>query len=142
MRYLWFLLVALTAGPAFAAEPLFQTENIFPLQGKHCHSSSIVECPDGSLLVCWFYGSGERKAADVLVQGSRLAKGADKWSPVFLMADTPGFPDCNPVLHIDSQDRLWMYWICVLAERSRLGLAGRHSAQTGPAVCHGHEGPL
>lgn len=112
-----FLLVVMLAVPGLAAEPLFQTENIFPPGDKHAHSSSIVECPDGSLLVCWFYGSGERKAADVVVQGSRLAKGARKWSPVFLMADTPEFPDCNPVLFIDSQDRLWMYWICVLAER-------------------------
>ena len=114
-----FVLIALAviASPAFAADPLFKTENIFPPGDKHAHSSSIVECPDGSLLTCWFYGSGERKADDVVVQGSRLNQGATGWSPVFLMADTPEFPDCNPVLFIDSKDRLWMYWICVLAER-------------------------
>lgn len=117
MQRLWFLFVVLVSVPSLAAEPLFQTENIFPLGGKHCHSSSIVECPDGSLLVCWFYGSGERKATDVVVQGSRRTKGAQEWSPVFQLADTPEFPDCNPVLFIDSQDRLWMYWICVLAEQ-------------------------
>ena len=111
------IILALFAGQASAADPLFRTENIFPPSDRHAHSSSIVECPDGSLLTCWFYGSGERKADDVVIQGSRLNKGAPTWSPVFLMADTPGFPDCNPVLFIDSQDRLWMFWICVLAER-------------------------
>lgn len=113
------VLITLTvcAGPVLAADPLFRTTNIFPSGDKHAHSSSIIECPDGSLLTCWFYGSGERKADDVVVQGSRLTPGASSWSPVFLMADTPGFPDCNPVLFIDAKDRLWMYWICVLAER-------------------------
>lgn len=99
------------------AEPSFVSRNIFPPGNKHAHSSSIVECPDGSLLACWFYGSGERKAADVVVQGSRLLKGSDQWSAVFPMADTPEFPDCNPVLFIDGKERLWMFWITVLAER-------------------------
>ena len=89
---------------------------IFPLQGKHVHSSSIVECPNGDFLACWFHGSGERTASDVIVQGARLTKGSNKWSPVFLMADTPNFPDCNPVLFIDRQERLWLFWIVVRAE--------------------------
>jgi predicted neuraminidase len=111
------VILALVVGQASAADPLFQSENIFSPGDKHAHSSSVVECPDGSLLACWFYGSGERTAADVVVQGARLKKGATAWSAVFLMADTPEFPDCNPVLFIDSEDRLWMYWVCVLAER-------------------------
>lgn len=90
-------------------------ELIFPLQGKHCHGSSLVELANGDLLACWFYGSGERSADDVLVQGARLKKGASEWSPVFLMADNPGFPDCNPVLFTDARDRVWLFWIRVLA---------------------------
>lgn len=31
------------------------------------------------------------------------------------MADTPDFPDCNPVLFIDEKDRLWLFWIVVRA---------------------------
>jgi predicted neuraminidase len=99
------------------AEPVFKTENIFPVGPKHAHGSSIVECPNGDLLACWFYGSGERSADDVLIQGARRKKGGPAWSPVFLMADTPGFPDCNPVLHIDRKDRVWLFWIPVLANR-------------------------
>ena len=99
------------------AQPFFRSESIFPLQSKHVHASSIVECPNGDLLVCWFHGSGERTADDVVIQGARLKKGAEKWSPVFLMADTPNFPDCNPVLFIDQKERLWLFWIAVLAHR-------------------------
>ncbi len=109
--------VALLVGGLGGAEPVFRTENIFPLVDKHCHGSSIVECPNGDLLACWYHGSGERSADDVLVQGARLKKGVREWSAVFVMADTPGFPDCNPVLYIDRQERLWLFWIPVLARR-------------------------
>ena len=108
--------VLLMAGAAWAA-PLFHTENIFPLVDKHVHGSSIVECPNGDLLACWFHGSGERTADDVVVNGARRKKGADAWGPMFLMADTPGFPDCNPVLYVDREERLWLFWIAVLAHR-------------------------
>jgi predicted neuraminidase len=99
------------------AADVFREENIFPYQPKHVHSSSIVECPNGDLLVCWFHGSGERTADDVLIQGSRFRKSRQAWSPVFLMADTPDFPDCNPVLFIDRQQKLWLFWVTVLAHK-------------------------
>ena len=56
------------------AQSGFQDNPIFALQNKHVHSSSIVECPNGDLLACWFYGSGERTADDVVIQGARLKK--------------------------------------------------------------------
>ncbi|MBM3495341.1 MAG: exo-alpha-sialidase [Armatimonadetes bacterium] len=89
---------------------------IFPMQTKHVHSSSIVECPNGDLLCAWFHGSGERRATDVVIQGARLRVGSDEWSAVFPMADTPGLPDCNPVLFVDPSTPLWLFWIAVPAE--------------------------
>ncbi|MCA9434629.1 MAG: exo-alpha-sialidase [Candidatus Omnitrophica bacterium] len=97
------------------AEPFYQAELMFPLQGKHVHSSSIVELPNGDLRSCWFYGSGERSANDVVVQGSRLAKGSNEWEKPYVLADTPDLPDCNPVLFIDGKDRLRLVWIAVIA---------------------------
>ncbi len=94
-----------------------QESFIFALQEKHVHGSSIVEMSNGDLLACWFYGSGERTANDVLVQGARLKKGDARWSPTFLMADTPNLPDCNPVLFVDNTDKLWLFWVAVQAER-------------------------
>lgn len=99
------------------AETGLQTQFIFPPQEKHVHSSSVVELPNGDLLACWYHGSGERSANDVLIQGARLKQGADKWSAVFLLADTPNLPDCNPVLFLDPQKRLWLFWVVVLANR-------------------------
>ncbi len=113
----FFLLFLIWAAAPLKSQPVMHEQNIFPLQDKHVHGSSIVACPNGDLLACWFHGSGERTADDVLIQGARFKKGAKKWSPVFIMADTPGFPDCNPALFIDQKNRLWIFWIAVLAHR-------------------------
>lgn len=93
---------------------LIQTsELIFPLQDKHVHGSSIVGLPNGDMLAAWFFGSGERKEDDVKIMGARLKKGEKKWSPPFLMADTYGIPDCNPVLFMNSKQKLFLAWIAV-----------------------------
>ena len=92
-------------------------ELIFPLQEKHVHSSSIVELPGGDLLTCWFEGSGERTANDVMIRGSRLKKGETKWSKSFIMADSPGLPDCNPILFLNNSNKLFLVWIVVQANR-------------------------
>jgi predicted neuraminidase len=122
MRTVCCLILACILKVAAYAEPVFQTQNIFPLQDKHVHGSSIVQCANGDFLAAWFYGSGERNADDVQIQGARLKVGADSWSEVFPMADTPGFPDCNPVLHVDAQGRLWLFWIPVLANKWQFSL--------------------
>lgn len=96
---------------------LFKSRLIFPPQAKHVHSSSIVECPNGDLLAVWFHGSGERTANDVVIQGSRLKQGAAAWGEVFLAADTPGLPDCNPVVFLDGRQRLWLVWPVVRVNR-------------------------
>lgn len=95
------------------AAPLFQGELIFPPQEKHVHGSSIVQTEAGDLLAVWFYGSGERKSDDVQLLGARKPKGSDTWTAPFPMADTPNLPDCNPVLFIDAQKKLWLFWVVI-----------------------------
>lgn len=113
----WWLTVLLAfQEPLRADEPYFSSKLIFPLQAKHVHSSCVIECPNGDLLATWFHGSGERESPDVLIQGARLRRGAGAWSAPFLMADTPNLPDCNPVLFIDANEELTLFWIAVLGE--------------------------
>ncbi len=99
------------------AAAMHETWEIFPPQELHVHGSYIVELPNGALLSCWFQGTGERWADDVQVLGARKNPGDDEWSEPFLMADTRGFPDCNPVLFMDGEDRLWLMWYAVLANQ-------------------------
>lgn len=90
---------------------------IIPLTQQHVHGSTIVELPNGDLLAAWFQGSGERWADDVAIMGSRLKAGTKQWNKPFVMADVPGFPDINPILFIDPQERLWLLWYTVLANQ-------------------------
>ena len=90
---------------------------IFPLVRQHVHGSTVVELPNGDLLSAWFQGSGERQADDVAIMGARLRAGEQKWSKPFVMADVPGFPDTNPILFLDTQDRLWLMWYTVIANQ-------------------------
>ena len=112
-----FLFISHVADAQQKTRSSFASEFIFPIQEKHVHSSSVVELPNGDLLVCWFEGSGERTANDVKVMGARLKKGQSKWSKPFVMADTPDNPDCNPVLFLDAKNRLHLTWIVVVANR-------------------------
>lgn len=110
-------LLALAAALPAASQnkPGLEAELIFPPETWHNHSSSIVELPDGDFLVCWFHGSGERTADDVKILGARLSKSTGKWSAPFELADTPGFPDTNATLFVDSKKRLWLFWPTILA---------------------------
>ncbi|MPR33095.1 exo-alpha-sialidase [Cytophagaceae bacterium SJW1-29] len=90
---------------------------IFPEQPDHTHGSSLVQLPNGDMLAAWFQGSGERTADDVRIMGARLKKGTRQWSSPFLMADTPHLPDCNPVLFLNHEKKLFLVWIAVQANQ-------------------------
>jgi predicted neuraminidase len=95
--------------------PQYSAELVFPLHAQHNHAPGIIECPNGDLLVSWYRGSGERSADDVAVYGARKKQNDAAWSEAFLMADTPGFPDCNTCMMIDRQGRLRLFWPTILA---------------------------
>ncbi|MCA9442980.1 MAG: exo-alpha-sialidase [Candidatus Omnitrophica bacterium] len=95
---------------ALATSAELSTESVFPLHPLHNHSSSIVELSNGDLLVAWYRGSGEGGADDVQILGARKSSGTDQWTEPFVLADTPNLPDLNPVLFVDPQGRLWLFY--------------------------------
>jgi predicted neuraminidase len=109
------LLFALAVSGNADSTPSYAAELVFPLHGQHNHAPGMVECPNGDLLVSWYRGSGERNADDVAVYGARKRKSDATWSEAFVMADTPGFPDCNTCMMIDRHGRLRLFWPTVLA---------------------------
>jgi len=116
MRFVSILIITMVVGSiASIAQPFHKNELIFPLESWHNHGSCIVECPNGDLLVCWFHGSGERKADDVLIRGARWVKKTGEWTEPFVMADAPGLPDTNCCMIIDPEDRLWLLWPTIQA---------------------------
>ncbi len=108
---------AVRGQPALKPTPKASETLIFPAQPEHAHGSSLVELPNGDQLAAWFQGSGERTADDVRIMGARLKKGGKQWSPPFLLADTPHLPDCNPVLFLNHEKKLFLVWIAVQANR-------------------------
>jgi predicted neuraminidase len=116
-RYLFLTLVLIVGAAVFvsAAEPHFAAELIFPRQSQHNHAPGIAELSDGSLFVSWYRGSGERRADDVAIWAARRSAGQKTWSEPFVIADTPGFPDCNTCLMVDAEERLWLFWPVILA---------------------------
>lgn len=117
-RLLYFLpfLLCLFGTKIMAQTPVVHQSLVFPLQHQHVHGSSLVELPNGDMLIAWFEGSGERSADDVRIMGARLNKGQTVWSDPFELADTPYLPDCNPVLFMVDQ-KLFLVWIAVQANR-------------------------
>ncbi|MBX6313028.1 MAG: exo-alpha-sialidase [Isosphaeraceae bacterium] len=116
----WFAALALATtlvGPALAGGPTMTSEAIFPPEPKHNHASCLVELPNGDLFVAWYRGSGERTADDVQVWAARRRKGESSWGPRYVLADTPGYPDCNPALFAAPDRTLWLFYPTILDHR-------------------------
>ncbi|BCS34715.1 hypothetical protein TBR22_A39410 [Luteitalea sp. TBR-22] len=109
------VLALVTVGAQAPSPGRLRSELIFPLEHWHNHSSSIVQHPDGHLLVTWFHGSGERTADDVELQFAWQRAGTTTWTAPARLADTPGYPDTNPTLFVDRSEKLWLLWPTILA---------------------------
>ncbi|MBN1351588.1 exo-alpha-sialidase [candidate division KSB1 bacterium] len=99
-----------------SAQVSIEGEFIFQADaGKHghTHASSIIQCPNGDFLACWYEGKTDR-SEDVRIQAARLKRGEIRWSETFLLADTPTLSDNNPCLFIDSEKRLWLIYYTLL----------------------------
>lgn len=110
-----FFAMSASATTSCAVEPEFSAELIFPLNPQHNHAPGIVACSNGDLFATWYRGAGERKADDVAVFAAWKRKGESEWTKPFVLADTPGFPDCNTALFIDRDQQLWLFYPTILA---------------------------
>lgn len=111
------LLIVMTVWTSlvWAGDPIYRSELVFPLAKSHNHGSSIIELPNQELLVAWYRGSGEHEADDVRIMGARKAYGSKTWGEPFVLADSAGFPDANPVVFIDGQKHLQLIWSMIVA---------------------------
>ncbi len=123
---------ALLAAPVHAG-PLYQwtwvvPEGVFEANG----GPAIAELPDRTLIACWPGGTLER-ARDVQIYCSHSPRGDPKWeSPVAVVKRDerpPGWllPNrmlANPVLFLDRQRRLWLFYSAV--DVPLFGWSGAH----------------
>ncbi len=121
LRHFAYVLVASLCGlnalsTAPAAEPEFHRQAIFPPEPKHNHASCLLATGRGYFLAAWYSGSGERRSDDVVIEGAWLVPNRTSWGPRFLLADTPGYPDCNPAL-FSMGGSIWLFWPTILDHR-------------------------
>ncbi|MGC8793308.1 MAG: exo-alpha-sialidase [Bryobacteraceae bacterium] len=104
--------------PGSAAEPedpygsvWFSSELIFqriPGAPAH-HASTMVETPEGDLLVAWYGGSYE-SSDDQALYLSRRRKGQKQWSEPLVLIPHSLQPPGNAVLFRDPENRIWLVW--------------------------------
>jgi hypothetical protein len=89
------------------------------LRHRLCVGGRDVRTEGRPELSCAVYyrGSGERRADDVRLEGARLARGSTAWRALFPVADSPGFPDCNPTAFVDARGQLSVVWPAILDNR-------------------------
>lgn len=96
-------------------EPGIRHTHVFPREKDiHNHAPCVTECPNGDLFLAYYTGHGERRSDDVRIVGHRLPKGATQWSPRMELADTPGYPDCNPAIFAAPSGELWLWYPTIL----------------------------
>lgn len=77
--------------------------------------SNVAELPDGSLLAVWSQGDGGPEGTTTRIMGARLPAGEKNWTEPFAVIDVFGVADMDPVLYVDQNGTLWMFWYPVMS---------------------------
>jgi len=85
---------------------IFDRNENFP----SCHASFIIELPNRDLFAVWYAGRREG-AEDVAIFGTRQIYGKGGWTEPEIVADTPNYSEGNPVLFVDKNKRLILYYM-------------------------------
>jgi predicted neuraminidase len=98
-------------GPVKEA-PIFEARLVFDEVPGYpsCHAATIAELGNGDLLTAWYAGSREG-ATDVAILASRLPRGSERWTPPAVIEDTPDKSEGNPVLFVDRQGTVWLFFV-------------------------------
>jgi predicted neuraminidase len=105
---------------ALAAEkPVYRDGLIFPIGGavfKSCHGSTLIELPNGDILAAWYGGDYER-AHNVRLYAARMNKGTGEWTAPWVIQETPGLSEGNPVLWLGPDNKtVWLFFVTIMKE--------------------------
>src|SRR2546427_2464651 len=107
------LLVLLAIAPSTATIGLLRIKRVFGPEvktGPYKHPASIAELANGDLYLVYYGGQGEY-AVDTGVFGSRLRKGARKWSPPKRIAHDPFRSLGNAVVWQAPDRGVWLFYV-------------------------------
>lgn len=80
-----------------------------PARTVQNHAANLAYLPDGTLTCVWFGGTMEGMG-DISVYMSRLAPGADGWSPPEQLSNDPTKSEQNPLLFVAPDGRVWLLY--------------------------------
>lgn len=72
------------------------------------HAPSIAELPGGELFAVWYAATPWNNNS--VIWGARKPYGADKWDAPSIITSAPGSSNKNPVLYLDENKKLWLFW--------------------------------
>lgn len=84
-------------------------EAFIPTPCVQNHAAFLLPLPGGDMGCVWFGGTQEG-VPDISVHFSRLAAGADRWTPAERLSDDPTRSEQNPLLFNAPDGRLWLLW--------------------------------
>jgi predicted neuraminidase len=102
--------LSLLLGATLLADPEIRTERVFgpEIPGRYKHPAAITELDNGDLYLVYYGGSGEY-ADDSGVYGTRLSKGASKWSRPERITPKPEYPEGNAVVWQAPDHLVWLF---------------------------------
>jgi len=83
---------------------------------RHTHGPTITELPNGDLFSVWFSSNpgGERDANECRIVGARSTDKGATWGVPFEVYNLDGVPSNNPVIYVDKNDRLWLFYCTII----------------------------
>lgn len=94
-------------GQIYINDNMGTIEAMLPTGGYNsAHGPTMLELPNGDLLIAWFAGTFEGDA-DINIIVSRLPKGASKWEEPQLISNDPTRSDQNPSLFLSPEGEVW-----------------------------------
>lgn len=86
-----------------------RSEAFLPALAVQNHAANLAHLPDGTLTCVWFGGTMEGMG-DISIYMSRLAPGADRWSPVEMLSADPSRSEQNPLVFVAPDGRVWLLY--------------------------------
>jgi predicted neuraminidase len=105
--------IAIVAAFAAALQAEIVVERVFGPEtrtGRYKHPAAIAELANGDLYLAWYGGDGEYKPGTA-VYGSRLPKGASRWTPPKMIAHDPFYSVGNPVVWQAPDGVVWLWYV-------------------------------
>ncbi|WP_245217166.1 sialidase family protein [Neoroseomonas nitratireducens] len=105
-------------------------EAFIPTPCVQNHAAFLLPLPGGDMGCVWFGGTQEG-VPDISVHFSRLAAGADRWSPAVRLSNDPTRSEQNPLMFHAPDGKLWLLWTAQVSGNQDTAIIRRRISSDG-----------